>query len=151
MEVNISILSKSCTICEQTKTLSQYYVNKQTKDGRNYRCKECENKVRMERYNNNPDRDRWRQLKRRFNLESHEYNELLIKQEGKCAICKQPESSIDTRNNICRKLAVDHCHKTGKIRGLLCMRCNLSISMFDKNPELIATTYNYLTLYKERI
>lgn len=65
----------------------------------------------------NPDKDRKYNLKRRYGLTLDQYHKLLDDQNGVCAICLRSEN---------RYLAVDHCHETGEIRGLLCTHCNLS-------------------------
>lgn len=61
---------------------------------------------------------------------------MLKKQNGKCAICREPE--------VKRRMSVDHCHKTGKVRGLLCQMCNTSLGGFKDNPKLLKKAINYL-------
>ena len=68
-----------------------------------------------------------------------EYAELLLKQDGVCAICKQP--SRQTRG---RSLAVDHDHRTGKVRGLLCNPCNLTLGKMQDDPSLLRNAAEYL-------
>ena len=67
-----------------------------------------------------------------------EYNILLKKQKGKCAICK-----ID-KDPIGRKFAVDHQHKSGKIRGLLCGNCNRGIGLLQDDPKIILQAFKYV-------
>jgi len=62
-----------------------------------------------------------RNLKYNFNLSLEDYNKLLRKQKEVCMICGKTDPAK-------RRLAVDHCHETGKIRGLLCTRCNCGLS-----------------------
>ena len=63
--------------------------------------------------------------------------ELHQAQDGKCAICgKEPED---------RRLAMDHCHATGRIRGLLCMHCNVGLGMFKDKKELLEQAIAYLS------
>lgn len=59
-------------------------------------------------------------------------------QGGKCALCE--EQCLTER-----ELAIDHCHKTGKIRGLLCNRCNMALGAFQDNPLLLEKAIYYLT------
>ena len=66
-----------------------------------------------------------------------EYNERLLKQDGKCAICSKTNKSG-------KRLFVDHCHRTGRIRGLLCGPCNNAIGLFYDNPELMNKAAAYL-------
>ncbi len=94
----------------------------------------------------NPERayllDANKHLQRRFGITYAEYQKLLEKQGGACAICKKPET-IKSKKRITR-LAVDHCHTTGKIRGILCFKCNTSIGLVENNPELLNNIKNYL-------
>lgn len=80
--------------------------------------------------------------KRKFNLEDNEYQKLLEKQNGRCAICQS-----DTPEK--RSLAVDHCHETDKIRGLLCSKCNTGIGSFKDNIQLLENAIAYLNKEKD--
>ena len=73
-----------------------------------------------------------RRLKERYNLTSEQYNEMLDIQNGTCLICSNPAC------------VVDHDHKTSKVRGLLCSKCNLGIGYFQDNPELLIVAAEYL-------
>lgn len=86
---------------------------------------------------------RERNLKK-YGITQLEYETLFKKQHGLCAICLQPET-FKQRNKI-QRLAVDHCHKTNLIRGLLCRQCNLTIGFIRDNIELLERTINYLKL-----
>jgi hypothetical protein len=68
---------------------------------------------------------------------------MLIKQEGRCAICSLSETSRD-RNDKIKVLSVDHCHVTGKIRGLLCHSCNVGLGLFKDNIDTIQNAILYL-------
>ena len=85
-----------------------------------------------------PVKNRERKLKSRYGITIEEYNRLLKKQRGRCAICKLSE---DEHTN---SLAVDHCHSTGNIRGLLCARCNTGIGMLKDNIEVLKSAITYL-------
>lgn len=92
-----------------------------------------------ERYLKNLDKHkvlgRARGLKRNFGITVADYEQMFSRQKGVCAICEKPETR--------RRLSVDHCHKTGKIRGLLCNKCNRGLGYFydDKNLMKKATEY----------
>lgn len=88
---------------------------------------------------------RWQKLKASFGLSKEEYISLLEKQSNVCAICSQPETSIDGKNKKTRYLAVDHCHTTGKVRGLLCTRCNNALGGFMDNIGLLNNAISYLS------
>jgi hypothetical protein len=76
-------------------------------------------------------------LKRYYGLTVAEHQALLLGQGGACAICTGD-------NGERRDLAVDHCHKTQKVRGLLCDRCNQAIGLFKDNPTLLRAAIAYL-------
>lgn len=73
-----------------------------------------------------------------FRMTPEEYDALLEKQKGLCAICERHFS------NFKRRLAVDHCHHTGKIRGLLCASCNSGLGKLQDDIEYLKAAINYL-------
>jgi hypothetical protein len=80
-------------------------------------------------------RSRNRRLRSNYGLSIEDYNALVARQRGECAICrKQPE----------QRLCVDHCHVTKKVRRLLCRRCNLGIGYFYDDPRLLRRAAAYL-------
>lgn len=83
----------------------------------------------------NAIKNRW--LKRKYNITLDDYQKLLKKQNGECAICGQISSES-------RTLDVDHCHKSGKIRGLLCPNCNVGLGNFQDNILLLQKASLYL-------
>ena len=74
-------------------------------------------------------------LRQKFRLERYQYDQLLVAQGYGCAIC---------REIIQGKLAVDHNHKDGRVRGLLCNKCNMGIGLFNDNPVLLKEAVLYL-------
>lgn len=72
-------------------------------------------------------------LKYRYGITEEQYNQLHLTQKGKCAICKQDAS-----------LYVDHCHKEGQIRGLLCCNCNTGIGLLKESKDNLERAIEYL-------
>ena len=89
-----------------------------------------------------PDANRDAHLRRVYGISLEQYNELLQKQNGVCALCCEPET-VKQSGKRPNSLAVDHCHETSKIRGLLCKRCNTSVEVFVGHPERIERLVNY--------
>jgi copper chaperone CopZ len=85
-----------------------------------------------------------RYIKRVYNISFNEYEEMLKKQNGVCAICHKNNSKNDYRTNECQRMHIDHCHKTGNVRGLLCNKCNQGIGFFEDNIILLASSIIYL-------
>ena len=92
-------------------------------------------------YKANKVRARDNQLKYKFGITLEEYNRINQSQGGVCAICK---GLNEIRKNGTIDLAVDHNHKTGKVRGLLCGNCNRSLGGFKDNPALLSKAIRYI-------
>lgn len=104
-----------------------------TKDGQ---CIECRKILRAKYNDKNRARAKKWELKKNFNITVEEYEILIIKQNNLCALCFQPEK-VKTIKGKFKKLAVDHCHKTNKIRGLLCYTCNIGIGLLKHDSNLL--------------
>ena len=98
----------------------------------------AKNKDKKRQYDND-----W-QLTYRYGITREDFKAMLINQQGVCAICKQPETQIDKRSGNVRQLAIDHCHTTKKVRGLLCTHCNHGLGKFKDNIDLLKTAIDYL-------
>lgn len=82
------------------------------------------------------------ELKRHFGLSKMQYDELAEAQSHRCAICQKEEGAIIRGKNL--RLAVDHCHTTGKVRGLLCSSCNRALGAFQDSPDVLRRAILYL-------
>lgn len=82
----------------------------------------------------------WSFLMKKFGMTKEKYEEILESQGGVCAICGSP----DTKTLMTNYLFVDHCHTTGKVRGLLCNNCNFSIGGFNDDISLLKAAIEYL-------
>lgn len=83
-------------------------------------------------------------MNRKYGITLQEYAQRIVDQNGVCAICKQPETHM--RNGKLKALAVDHDHKTGAVRGLLCSDCNTGIGKLKDDPEIMKSAIRYLQL-----
>lgn len=128
--------AKCCPKCQTSKPVADFPKNRTKKDGLATYCKVCANQGFRERWPQAYPRVRGRRLayaktekgravrrgvnlKARYGLSQADYDALLSEQGGACAIC----AGLDPRSRY-GKFHVDHCHQTGKVRGLLCGRCN---------------------------
>lgn len=98
---------------------------------------------------NHPDRTKNYRLRTKYGISIEEYYSLLKKQNGKCAICGNEETATHNFYKQKQDLAVDHCHKTGKIRGLLCQDCNRGIGKFHEDITILKNAIEYLQRTKK--
>jgi len=77
-------------------------------------------------------------IRKQYGITLEEYNNMLKAQDYKCAICGNQDEVEG------RKLAIDHCHSTGDVRGLLCGKCNRGLGLFYDNQELLQQAIQYL-------
>ena len=121
---------KHCAICKKWLRLSLFWKRKDNISGRDPYCISCR-KEYDKKYNKTAYR-----RKNRYGLTPFQYERLYQIQEGKCAICERKEPN--------KRLAVDHCHKSGKIRGLLCSGCNILLGRFNDDEAVFKKAINYL-------
>ncbi len=141
---------KKCSKCGENKEDCLFNKSRASKDGLSAYCKQCNKeyynkykkdnpekikKLSKDYYNLNKDRYRHNNYLRDFGITLDDYNRQLELQDHKCAICGE------TGN---KALAVDHCHATGKVRGLLCWRCNATLGKFEDKLELFLAAITYL-------
>jgi hypothetical protein len=111
---------------------------------------ESRNKYQREWHRRNPERSKSFNLMRKYGIDYAEYERMLDAQNGVCAICNRAETARDSANPLTvKRLAVDHCHTTKKVRGLLCASCNTSIHMIERDPAIIERVVKYLGLKKD--
>lgn len=110
---------KTCSMCGYAKPLTEF--NKK-RDGLQPKCKTC---------------CAIQQRAIRYGITEEQYQQLLAKQDGVCAICERPDRTYD-------HLSVDHDHETGAVRGLLCGHCNHAIGKMGDDPELLRKAALYL-------
>jgi hypothetical protein len=140
---------KKCPCCKKEKSLDYFGKNRCVKkDGLNIYCIDCARKKGNESRRKNPEAGRLytathkhvlrnSNYRRKYNFSLEEYNQMFIKQEGKCAICLKHQNEFKTA------LHVDHNHMTGKVRGLLCVICNSRIAVVE-NSEFMEKAKKFL-------
>lgn len=158
--------TKNCARCKSTKEICEFGPHRTRADGLNHYCRECSRiagRKHSAKYQTDADFKKkklaicakWRkknrqainergkvhQRKRKFGISAEQYNKMLSDQCGLCEICKRKDF---------RNLAVDHNHVTGKIRGLLCTRCNIGMGFFEEDVERLLQAQIYLRKYEDR-
>lgn len=146
-------MKKICSKCKNEKEIEEFAIMCSKELKRRARCKQCVNEYNKSYKEKNLEsiRDKWRVASRKYDrsdktrrrnktlekygLNIDTYNKMFDEQGGKCKICDRGIS-----------LVVDHCHNTGKIRGLLCNDCNVGLGTFKDNKELLLKAIGYLNI-----
>lgn len=156
-----------CSSCKELFPPDGFHKNRRSPLGITSACRKChnatalrtrdpENTRRLRRESSrkmrelNPDKYAEIDLKRTFGITLADYQTMLDEQKGVCAICKQTEQA-KTRKGAekSRRLAVDHDHQTGKIRGLLCYRCNTVLGNVGDNADILEAASEYVRLHQK--
>lgn len=130
----VQVISKVCTVCHSTKEISAFTNQSQSPDGKSPQCKSCRALVRQQV---DPAKNRERFLNWKYGIGDAEYQRMLEKQAGVCAICARPQLTHR------KYLDIDHCHSTGKVRGLLCSNCNRGLGYLQDDPTRILRLAQY--------
>ncbi len=142
--------------CKVHGYLSREESYKNQKTG-HFTCIACRRENDRKFFENNPHIDRnsykthYYVSNGKVKLEKSEYDRMHKEQKGMCMICKNPEIQKSFKSNIkIKQLAIDHCHSTKKIRGLLCQRCNLMIGYARDSIPILQSAITYLKLHEEK-
>lgn len=131
-----SVLKTSCIYkCKVDEYIKTHKDIKKIKD-KDYRIKNSD-KVKYT--------SRMGHLRRKYGISLEVYSNMLNEQKNCCKICNLPETSKNPKTGEINTLAVDHCHITGIVRGLLCFRCNTNLGIFENNKDIFD---KYLENYK---
>lgn len=144
-----------CSSCKEDKPHKEFNKSpKRRPFGLCSRCNSCEKKRKSEqskrKYWSLSEEDRYiynreKNLKKNFGITLEDYDLMLESQNGMCAICKMSESIKHHSTGDVQPLVVDHDHKTGEVRGLLCTRCNKGIGLLMHNSQFLKNAIDYLS------
>ncbi len=133
---------KRCSKCKLIKPLREYHSDKSRHDKLNGLCKSCVAIKKLNYpeknpgiYNTNKLKYTERAIEKRYGITQEVFKQMVTNQDNKCLICRKPDK---------KRLSIDHCHKTGKIRGLLCTSCNLGLGAFKDDIGYITRAAEYL-------
>jgi hypothetical protein len=147
---------KVCSECQKARPLEDFYRSKHGAQGRRANCKDCQN-ARTYAWRN-ANRQRYLEIRRdetrrvaarasmrslsKYGLTEDDYVRMLAEQQDVCAVCGNgPGGRV-------RRLCVDHCHDTGKVRGLLCDPCNRILGMIKDSKEHAHSMADYIDKYR---
>jgi len=129
---------KKCSKCKQFYPAESkfFYRHSSRKDGFDSWCKECKK-----------DYDKIRHKMKSFNISAKQYQKMFEEQKGCCLICGRDFKDIygnPKQNHIYYTPRIDHNHKTGKVRGILCHHCNIALGSFKENPLILVRAIKYI-------
>lgn len=128
--------------CKHVKEDFDFHLDKKQQSGLKSWCKQCVNSHIKNRYWKDPiksaEKARRQHIKLYYGITNEEYLKIFNDQNGECAICGKHQ------NEIKKRLFVDHDHKTGKLRGLLCRQCNSILGYSYDNINILLKTIEYL-------
>lgn len=133
--------TKRCCRCKEVLPSERFDISRSKKDGLADKCRQC--KVEYERDRHFASQGvprRRRMLAVKFGMTLEEYEALFEKQDGLCAICGTSEPGGRFKSH----LSVDHDHRTGRVRGLLCGPCNTALGLVKDDPARLRAAANYL-------
>ena len=138
--------TKRCNGCKEILPVEKF---SKRLNGHQHLCKPCQS-VYQKNYVRRKDpaarakaNRKWR-LGRYFGITPEQYDQMLHEQNGVCAVCSQEEKVVNRKTGKQSPLSVDHCHSTGKIRSLLCNRCNVTLGRVSDDPTLLRRLANYV-------
>ena len=138
--------NRKCRTCGEKKNLiADFYLSRKDPtlvSSYAYECKVCTRERVTKNYSKDPNRHRNTHLLRSYGITNEDYDKLLTEQNNCCAIC-----GTDKPGGKHDRFQVDHCHTTGKVRGLLCKSCNIALGEFKDD---IDTLYKAMVYLKKR-
>jgi len=132
---------KPASVANRKRYSKEYYYK--MKDTPEYKARSHRSGKNRRKKSNYREKNREHTLKK-YGLSLQDYDNLCDEQNGLCLICCKPESIIDYNTKKLKPLAVDHCHITNKVRGLLCSKCNQAIGLLQDSPKLLHNAATYL-------
>lgn len=137
-------MQKTCNSCKHSLDLTNFTKLKSSPDGLNRTCRDCHRVMTKAYWASKPEQrkakaTRWK-LKKRYGITPALYNQMLVAQDGKCAIAGCFSAT---------RLHVDHCHKTGKVRALLCQMCNMALGCIKENRKIALELIKYISVHKD--
>ena len=127
----------TCNMCKLTKPPMGFVKHAKSKTGYRKYCKDCHNKNSKTYRTGDPDKIKDQKLRQTLGVTLDQKKALITKQRNKCPICKLDLNDV-------KFTPVDHCHKTGKIRGVLCGNCNVGLGHFRDSLKTLFRAAIYL-------
>ncbi|AMW36098.1 endonuclease VII [Xanthomonas phage XAJ24] len=140
-------MAKVCNKCSKELPLSQFHKQTNSPDGLRYSCKSCTSRRMSKKYDTPEEKESQRRasVKWKYGITWEQVEGLHSAQGCACAICSRPISlSVQTKDKMHQSIRIDHCHGSGKVRGLLCDWCNVGLGRFSDSPETLRRAAAYL-------
>lgn len=138
---------KTCTKCKREKTLQKFSTDRSRPGGLQCWCKLCCNRSNKDYHSRFPEKRKEDDRRRRYGVSPEEYCSMISFQKGLCAICG---AEFSNRQKMLSSPHIDHCHDTGKVRGLLCHRCNSLLGLAEDSLVVLDNAKRYLNESRNR-
>jgi hypothetical protein len=148
--------TKRCCTCKTNRPIDEFYFARKALGERHARCKRCwkdksRGSEKPQTYRRSVrDRTVEGSLRRKYGLTVDRYTTMFFDQGGACAICGEKET-YGNKTGQRRILSVDHDHTTGKVRGLLCNKCNQALGLLRDRPDLALRAAEYLAEHQNTV
>jgi hypothetical protein len=152
--------TKVCKKCQTEKPIADFWISDKERGYRRCNCKDCDRNTAREYYANNPtykekakaNSASWQKanprsafstwkhsIKHKYGMLPDDYERMLKEQDGKCALCGTEDIGRTGKKGkwSAGRWNIDHCHRTGRVRGLLCHTCNVRVGAYEKLAELV--------------
>ena len=142
-----------CRQCETIKPTGEFYIDTYNPRFLRQPCRECHRTRRRKEYaeKRGIDQSYAYVLKNKYGITLEEYNQKVREQGNRCAVCRRPETVKGTKDGKPRRLAVDHDHATGTVRGLLCLRCNSIVWALEDNHTTLPAIQAYINAHRSKL
>ncbi len=130
---------KICSKCKHNKPLSEFSKHKSGKLGVYHYCKTCHSEQRKNTYNYSKSRNR--RILNSYGIDINTVETMYMSQNKCCKICNKEYPVVSKHGG----LYIDHCHTTGKVRGLLCSKCNGLLGACNDDITILKSAIDYIT------
>jgi hypothetical protein len=149
--VVIDTRGKACSTCKVVKPVTEYHGHPHTSDGLQSVCKQCHAATAANGYRKmsatEKDRRNARSKAARYGMTLEEMLAYVDAHNGLCDICGKPDTT-HRKATWTNKLTFDHDHASGKLRGMLCSRCNIAIGSVNDDPAILRKLADYIERFR---
>lgn len=142
-------MERACKNCKVIKDLDKFTLNKLCKYGREHTCKACTITRQGSWEQISPNSHKNSYYKWKHGVTKSQYDSMFERQGGVCAVCRNKETGLNGKRTGIKALCIDHDHKTGAVRELLCNRCNTALGSLREDLNIITNLVDYIKKHRK--